>query len=76
MGAGIVLGWLWIRTRSIWIVSFSHGALNNWGQYAFKYIENESGTLENIFLLAGINIALLLTGIAVYFRMRKRYGLD
>jgi membrane protease YdiL (CAAX protease family) len=37
-GAGLVIGWLWVRTESIWIVAIAHGALNNWGQYAFKYM--------------------------------------
>jgi membrane protease YdiL (CAAX protease family) len=36
--AGLVIGWLWLRTESIWIVSIAHGALNNWGQYALKYM--------------------------------------
>src|SRR6478736_583893 len=33
---GLIIGWLWLRTKSIWIVALTHGALNNWGQYAFK----------------------------------------
>jgi len=37
--AGLVIGWLWLRTESIWIVSLAHGALNNWGQYALKYMQ-------------------------------------
>jgi len=35
----LVIGWLWLKTESIWIVSLAHGALNNWGQYAFKYMQ-------------------------------------
>lgn len=38
-GAGLVVGWLWLKTESIWIVSLAHGAFNNWGQYAFKYMQ-------------------------------------
>ncbi len=38
-GTGLVIGWLWLRTESIWIVSLAHGALNNWGQYALKYMQ-------------------------------------
>jgi membrane protease YdiL (CAAX protease family) len=38
-GTGLVIGWLWLKTESIWIVSLAHGALNNWGQYAFKYMQ-------------------------------------
>jgi uncharacterized protein len=36
---GLIIGWLWLRTESIWIVSLAHGALNSWGQYAFKYMQ-------------------------------------
>jgi len=39
LGGGLVIGWLWLETESIWIVSLAHGALNNWGQYAFKYMQ-------------------------------------
>ena len=40
VGPGLVIGWLWVRTESIWIVAMAHGALNNWGQYAFKYMRD------------------------------------
>ncbi|CAE7241737.1 unnamed protein product, partial [Symbiodinium microadriaticum] len=40
VGAGMVLGWLWVETRSIWIICLGHGALNNWGQYAFKFMKD------------------------------------
>jgi membrane protease YdiL (CAAX protease family) len=43
MATGLILGWLWLRTESIWIVSIAHGALNNWGQYAFKYMKDPAG---------------------------------
>ena len=37
--AGLIIGWLWLRTESIWLAAIAHGAMNNWGQYAFKYYE-------------------------------------
>jgi membrane protease YdiL (CAAX protease family) len=40
VAAGLILGWLWLRTESIWLVSLGHGALNGWGQYAFKYMKD------------------------------------
>jgi membrane protease YdiL (CAAX protease family) len=43
MATGLILGWLWLRTESLWIVSIAHGALNNWGQYAFKYMKDPVG---------------------------------
>jgi membrane protease YdiL (CAAX protease family) len=43
VASGLIIGWLWLRTESIWIVSIAHGALNNWGQYAFKYMTDPTG---------------------------------
>ena len=43
VASGLIIGWLWLRTESIWIVSIAHGALNNWGQYAFKYMTDPAG---------------------------------
>ena len=60
-GAGLVIGWFWLRTRSIWIVAIAHGALNNWGQYAFKFLSVE-GALSDIVLLAAGDAALLAVG--------------
>jgi uncharacterized protein len=60
-GAGLVIGWLWIRTESMWMVIIAHGALNNWGQYAFKYMQNFAAADPALVLGAG-NLALLLIG--------------
>ena len=59
-GPGLVIGWLWLGTRSIWIVSLAHGALNNWGQYAFKYMQDTDAD-EMIVLIAG-GAALAVAG--------------
>lgn len=67
IGAGIVISWLWLRTKSIWMVSIAHGALNNWGQYAFKYMQ-ENGTnlqLQQIWLFIGVNGSLLVLGLII-----------
>jgi GrpB-like predicted nucleotidyltransferase (UPF0157 family) len=69
MGASLVLGWLWVRTESLWIVAIAHGALNNWGQLAFKYIRAFDS--EATVLAAG-NGALLLLGLSmVGFGLRR-----
>ena len=39
---GLIIGWLWLRTESIWLVAIAHGSLNNSGQYAFKYMKTRS----------------------------------
>ncbi len=60
-GAALILGWLWARTGSIWIVSLAHGALNNWGQYAFKYLK-DFVTADPAFVVCAGSLALLATG--------------
>lgn len=52
-GSGLVIGWFWLRTESIWIVAIAHGALNNWGQYAFKYVVVEAAPSDILLLAAG-----------------------
>lgn len=61
---GLVLGWLWVRTESIWIVAIAHGSLNNWGQYAFKYVNDFATADEGQVLLAGI-ATVFVTGVAL-----------
>lgn len=74
VGAGIVLGWLWIHSHSIWIVTLAHGALNNWGQFAFKYMEDspskETGIHSNVMLLAAVNFALVALGLILLFSIK------
>lgn len=59
--SGLILGWLWVRTRSIWIVALAHGALNDWGQYAFKYMRDIPVRDQIIVLEAG-SLSLLVVG--------------
>ena len=60
IGAGLVLGWLWVRTESIWIVALTHGSLNNWGQYAFKYMQFTRA--PDALVAAAGSLALLVLG--------------
>jgi len=71
-GAGLVISWFWIRTKSIWIVSIAHGALNNWGQYAFKYMQDNTTAfqLRQAWLFAGVNSSLLVIGLIIFSTMR------
>ncbi len=66
LGAGIVISWLWLRTQSIWIVCLAHGSLNNWGQYAFKYIQDGDDPGSIPWLLVGLNVSLLVLGLIVF----------
>jgi membrane protease YdiL (CAAX protease family) len=66
-GAGLVISWFWIKTKSIFIVSVAHGALNNWGQYAFKYMQDSVTGLQSheIWLFVGVNGSLLMLGLVL-----------
>jgi membrane protease YdiL (CAAX protease family) len=69
IAAGLVIGWLWVRTESIWVVALAHGALNNWGQYVFKYmrdftVPDPGSVIGSGFLgLYAVGILLLLFGM-------------
>jgi uncharacterized protein len=60
-GAGLIVGWLWMRTESILLVSIAHGALNNWGQYAFKFTDGPGRPIDALVLGAG-GVALVGVG--------------
>ena len=60
--AGLVIGWLWLRTKSIWIAAIAHGALNNWGQYAFKFMNDFTVPDPGSVLAAG-SVALFCLGM-------------
>lgn len=68
LAAGLVLGWLWMRSRSIWLVSIAHGALNNWGQYAFKYMRATRTPNADLAVLGSGYIALLVLGVLLLWR--------
>jgi membrane protease YdiL (CAAX protease family) len=62
-GAGLVIGWLWVRTESIWMVALAHGALNNWGQFAFKFMGGlGTGQASDVLVLGAGGLALLAAG--------------
>ena len=62
LGSGLVLGWFWMKTESLWIVAIAHGALNNWGQYAFKFVAGPGQTSDAVVLSSG-SLALVTLGI-------------
>lgn len=63
---GLVIGWLWLQTESIWIVSIAHGALNNWGQYALKYMQFVEAPDSGV--AAAATIAILTVGTLLLSR--------
>jgi membrane protease YdiL (CAAX protease family) len=66
-GSGLVIGWLWLRTRSLWIAVSAHGALNNWGQYAFRFVAGEGQPIDGLVLASG-GMALIALGTILLFR--------
>jgi membrane protease YdiL (CAAX protease family) len=60
-GSGLIIGWLWLRTESIWIAAIAHGALNNWGQYAFKFTSG-AGQSSDVLVLGSGGLALIVAG--------------
>jgi membrane protease YdiL (CAAX protease family) len=65
-GAGLFLAFLWLKTGSLLLVSLAHGALNNWGQYAFKFMST-SGE-RDLALLVLVNAAILAVGVGALAR--------
>jgi membrane protease YdiL (CAAX protease family) len=68
VAAGLILGWIWLRTESIWLVSIAHGGLNNWGQYAFKYMKESTAPQTDLIVLAGGSLAMLVVGALLLWR--------
>lgn len=68
VAVGLILGWLWLRTESLWLVAIAHGASNNWGQYAFKYMTDSGTPNKDIAVLETGFAALLLVGAFFLWR--------
>jgi membrane protease YdiL (CAAX protease family) len=73
IAAGLILGWLWLRTESIWLVAIAHGASNNWGQYAFKYMKNSGAPDRDMTILCAGSLALLCVGLILLWRVKSSY---
>lgn len=79
LAMGLILGWMWLRTESIWLVAIAHGAANNWGQYAFKYLKDSGTPNRDMTILLAGSAALLLVGTVLLFSSasadsRERYS--
>jgi len=68
-GLGMFLGWIYCRTHSIWLVALAHGSANNWGQFAFRFMDADSINLQ---LAVANNMALFALGIAILLLLRRR----
>jgi uncharacterized protein len=72
VAAGLILGWLWLRTESIWLAAIAHGALNNWGQYAFKYMKESVTSDTDMAILRVGSLTLLIVGVFLLWRLNQR----
>jgi len=63
IAAGLILGWLWLRTESVWLVAVAHGASNTWGQYAFKYLKDSGDPDKDLAILVAGYLALFVIGV-------------
>ena len=68
LAAGLIIGWLWLRTESIWLAAIAHGAMNNWGQYALKYMQDSGSPGADMAVLAAGSAALMLVGALLLWR--------
>jgi hypothetical protein len=48
-------------------VAIAHGALNNWGQYAFKFVPGE-GQPSDVLVLGSGSLALIVVGAILLLR--------
>jgi len=70
VAAGLILGWMWLRAESIWLVAIAHGASNNWGQYAFKYIKDSGAPETDIAVVGAASFALMSVGGFLLLRVK------
>jgi membrane protease YdiL (CAAX protease family) len=68
MITGLIIGWLWLRTESIWLVAIAHGALNSLGQYALKFMKDFASRETDIVAGGAGSLALLMVGIVLLCR--------
>jgi membrane protease YdiL (CAAX protease family) len=55
---GIVFGWLYYRTGSLWVVVVAHAAVNKWTAVPLRYLEHPGGN-------EGATLAYLIAAIVV-----------
>ena len=74
MTTGLIIGWLWLRTKNVWLVAIAHGALNNWGQYQFEFMKDPVGpnleeqVARDLQVLNAGSLALLVLGVVLLWR--------
>lgn len=57
-GYGLMLGFLWERARSIWIVTLAHGAGNNWANLPFRFMEDEGNGVRDLVILDSVYVGV------------------
>ncbi len=68
VATGLILGWLWFRTQSIWLVAIAHGASNT-GDNMRSSTRRIRGTPDRDIRALNIGfLALLLVGVILLSR--------
>jgi hypothetical protein len=75
IGSGLVIGWFWLRNESICIAAIAHGALNNRGQYAFKFA-SVAGRRSDVLVLGSGSLAWIVGTLLLLFEDRNQKRLD
>ncbi len=66
-GYGLMVGFLWERTRSIWVVTLAHGAGNNWTNLPFRFMEGDGNGIlglvlgDTVYVTVGLGCLWLLS---------------
>ena len=68
IGLGIFNGWLFARSKSIWVVSLCHASANTWSQFPLQFVD-VPGDVEGA-VLSAIGAGFLLLGAIAYFVLR------
>jgi hypothetical protein len=61
-----------MRTESVWLAALAHGALNNWGQLAFKYMDDVGGHDAALLIAQGAALVTLGVILLAFYTSRDR----
>lgn len=59
IGFGVFLGWLYVRTRSLWVVALGHASANAWSQFPLRFLDVPRHTEGPLLIVIGSSFLLL-----------------
>ena len=57
-GVGVVFGWLYHRTGSLWVIVLAHAGLNKWTAVPLRYLEHVDGGDTALFVYSCVPIVI------------------